>query len=164
MNGIRDAGIKDAVSLARIYNHYIQTSTATFEIDPIKPQDMNGRIEKITTENLPFLVYVDADNGCLGYAYASKWRAREAYRNSVEISIYLDPNQTGRGLGRQLYDVLFERLRQQEFHIAIGGITLPNPASIGLHEKFGVKKVAHFEEVGFKFGKWVDVGYWQVKL
>jgi len=161
---IRDAVKNDGANIASIYNHYIKTSTATFELDPINAEDMEGRIEKIIAHDLPFLVCMDEKHACFGYAYATLWRKREAYQNSVEISVYLDPNQRGKGLGSQLYAALFERLKRRNIHIAIGGITLPNPASIGLHEKFGMKKVAHFEEVGFKFGEWVDVGYWQGKL
>ncbi|PID45615.1 MAG: hypothetical protein CSB47_08185 [Proteobacteria bacterium] len=83
---------------------------------------------------------------------------------TVEVSIYLSHQITSRGLGTQLYNALFSSLREKSVHIVIGGITLPNAASIALHEKFGMEKVAHFKEVGYKFGKWLDVGYWQVKL
>jgi len=77
------------------------------------------------------------------------------------VSVYLAPEQTGKGAGSRLYTELFLRLSALGYHVVIGAITLPNPASIALHEKFGMEKVGHFKEVGFKFGKWVDVGYWQ---
>jgi phosphinothricin acetyltransferase len=100
----------------------------------------------------------------IGYAYAAKWNARSAYRHTVETSIYLSHLSVSRGWGTRLYQTLFDMLRNQSIHVVIGGITLPNPASIALHEKFGIKKVAHFMEVGYKFGQWLDVGYWQSEL
>ena len=100
----------------------------------------------------------------LGYAYASKWKGRCAYRFAVETTVYLDAPAHGRGLGRRLYERLLAALRESGMHVAIGGIALPNPASIALHEKLGFRKVGQFEEVGFKLGRWVDVGYWQVML
>ena len=95
-----------------------------------------------------------------GYAYAAPWRARAAYRHSVETSIYLAPGAGGRGLGARLYRALFAAL-PSHVHAAIGGVSLPNPASVALHERLGFRKVAHFREVGRKFGRWIDVGYWQ---
>lgn len=95
----------------------------------------------------------------IGYAYASKWKGRCAYRYSVEVSVYLHAEQSGQGMGTALYSALFKQLSELGYHVAIGGIALPNAASVALHEKFGMKKVAHFKEIGFKFGQWVDVGY-----
>lgn len=89
---------------------------------------------------------------------------RQAYRFSVETSVYLDRQQTGQGAGRMLYEALLAELRQRELHLAIAGIAQPNEASVRLHERLGFKKVAHFGEVGRKFGNWVDVGYWQLQL
>jgi phosphinothricin acetyltransferase len=99
----------------------------------------------------------------LGYAYASKWRARPGYRHAVESSVYVDHGQRGRGLGLALYRALLARL-EGRFHAIIGGIALPNAASIALHERLGFRQVACFPEVGHKFGAWVDVGYWQLTL
>jgi phosphinothricin acetyltransferase len=99
-----------------------------------------------------------------GYAYATKWKERSAYRYSVEISVYVDRERQGQGWGTKLYQALFTQLQKLDIHLAIGGITLPNDASIALHEKFGMIKVAHFQEIGFKFEQWLDVGYWQLEL
>ena len=96
-----------------------------------------------------------------GYAYATKWKARSAYRFAVETTVYLADGLARQGLGSRLYEELFGLLKERQIHAAIGGIALPNDASVALHEKFGMRKVAHFEQVGFKFGKWVDVGYWE---
>jgi phosphinothricin acetyltransferase len=100
----------------------------------------------------------------VGYAYATKWRVRPAYRHSVESTIYLDQAFAGRGLGRVLYETLLDELRRRELHRVIAGIALPNEASVGLHEAIGFRKAAHFSEVGRKFGRWIDVGYWELKL
>ena len=158
---IRPVELSDASAIADIYNHYILESTATFEETPINGEDIKERILELNTQNLPWYVAEDSAKNLIGYAYACKWKGRCAYRYSVEVSVYLSPDHVGQGTGSRLYEVLFEKLDSLEYHVAIGGITLPNPASIKLHEKFGMEQVAHFKEVGFKFGDWIDVGYWQ---
>ena len=157
---IRVAGQADAVGIADIYNHYIANTAVTFEENAVAAADMGGRIRAAARLDLPWLV-ADEKGEITGYAYASKWNGRCAYRHSVEITVYLSPGRANQGLGSMLYEALFAQLRKQSVHVVIGGIALPNPASIALHEKFGIKKVAHFEQVGFKFGQWIDVGYWQ---
>ena len=161
---IRAVQDKDANDIVKIYNYYITETLATFEEQVISTADMLARIKKVHTNDLPWLVAEDSSGKVIGYAYATKWRERFAYRFSVEVTVYLSPNQQGKGLGSRLYTELFSKLKQRSIHSVIGGITLPNPASIALHEKFGMQQVAHFKEVGFKFEKWLDVGYWQGKL
>jgi phosphinothricin acetyltransferase len=100
----------------------------------------------------------------IGYAYATKWRARPAYKHAVETTIYLAKKYAGQGFGKLLYAKLISELRLAGFHTAIGGIALPNEASVRLHESLGFKKVAHYHEVGKKFNEWVDVGFWQIML
>jgi len=158
---IRSVELSDAQKIAEIYNHYIESSIATFETRPISKQEMAQRIKDTQANDLPYLVTVDGQNQVLGYAYASKWKGRCAYRFSVESTVYLAAESTGQGLGKALYDALFKVLKQMKYHAVIAGISLPNPASVAMHETFGMKKVAHFEQVGFKFDQWVDVGYWQ---
>lgn len=160
MNQIRPAGHADAGEIARIYNHHIRETIVTFEEQEISSQEVAARIEKVASESLPWLVAEDA-GVIVGYAYATKWHGRSAYRYSVESTIYLDHRHTGKGTGTRLYGELLAMLRAKPLHVVIGGIALPNPASIALHERLGFAKVAHFKEVGFKFGKWIDVGYWQ---
>jgi phosphinothricin acetyltransferase len=104
---------------------------------------------------------VAEDERVLGFAYAGRWRGRCAYRFSAEITVYMDERATGRGLGSRLLTELFERLRAAGMHSVLAGIALPNEASVALHEKMGMEKVAHFGQVGFKLGRWIDVGYWQ---
>jgi phosphinothricin acetyltransferase len=160
---IRDAAGDDAESVCRIYNHYIRETIVTFEEQPVSPATMAERIENVAAAALPWLV-AEREGVILGYAYASKWHTRAAYRHSTETTVYLASDAIAQGVGTKLYQVLLERLRSRGLHVAIGGIALPNAASIALHEKLGFRKVAHFSEVGFKFGKWIDVGYWQVLL
>lgn len=160
---IRPALAADADAIAHIYNHYIRNTTVTFEETPVSAQEMTIRIEEFDAASLPWLV-LELDGHVIGYTYASKWKGRCAYRFSVESTVYLDPAHTGRGLGTSLYAALFAAVRDKGMHVAIGGIALPNAASVALHEKLGLEKVAHFKEVGFKFERWIDVGYWQLKL
>ena len=160
---IRPAVPADAEALVLIYNHYIRNSAATFEEEELTTADMQARMEKVEELELPWLVAEDGGE-LIGYAYANQWRERSAYRYSVESTVYLAHNVTGGGWGTRLYSALFDELRALEVHAVIGGITLPNPASVALHQKMGMRKVAEFPEVGFKQGQWLDVGYWQINL
>ena len=160
---IRPAQDSDCEDLARVYNHYVANTVVTFEEEPVNAQEFASRLAEADDAELPWLV-ADVAGEIAGYAYASKWKGRCAYRFSVEVTVYLSPDHTGRGLGSALYTALFAALKEKSYHAVMGGIALPNPASIALHERFGMKKAAHFEEVGYKFGRWVDVGYWQGKL
>ena len=160
---IRPATSADAERICTIYNHYIATTTISFEEEPVEPAQMAQRIADVASANLPWLVMEEGEK-LIGYAYATKWRVRAAYRFAVESSVYLDPDHAGKGAGTLLYQALLAELRRRELHLVIGGIAQPNEASVRLHERLGFQKVAHFSEVGLKFGRWVDVGYWQLKL
>ena len=160
---IRPVRADDCESIARIYNHYVLNTLITFEEQAVSGAQIEERTREVAAAGLPWLVAEQAGQ-VLGYAYASRWKARSAYRFSVEITVYLDPDFVGQGQGSQLYERLFSLLRENGAHAVIGGVALPNPASVALHEKFGMQQVAHFREVGFKLGRWVDVGYWQVTL
>ena len=157
---IRAAVRSDAAALAEIYNHYVNHTIVTFEEDPVSTDEFTHRISEVWTESFPWLVAEDAGQ-VVGYAYASKWKSRCAYRYSAEVTVYLAHNHMGRGIGTALYAQLFPLLQAKGIHAVIGGVSLPNEASVALHEKFGMKKVAHFLEVGFKLDRWIDVGYWQ---
>jgi L-amino acid N-acyltransferase YncA len=160
---IRQAVPTDAEAIARIYNHYIGDTVITFEEEPVSCSEMAERIAEVSSASLPWLV-AEQDGTVLGYAAASKWKGRSAYRFSAETTIYLAPNCLGRGIGTCLYQLLLKQLKDLGLHVAIGGIALPNAASLALHEKLGFRKVAQFVEVGFKFRRWIDVGYWQLTL
>ncbi|HEY2847227.1 MAG TPA: GNAT family N-acetyltransferase [Pyrinomonadaceae bacterium] len=160
---IRDAEIHDAQAIAGIYNHYVVHSHATFEVDPIDVEEMKRRIDNSLSRGLPFLV-AEIDIKITGYAYAQPYKQRAAYQHSVEISVYVDPDAIENGIGTALYEILFARLNASGVHAVIAGISLPNDASVRLHEGFGLTKVAHFLEVGRKFDRWIDVGYWELVL
>ena len=160
---VRAATDADAPRIADIYNHYVTETTITFEEVAVAADEILIRMRAVADANLPWLV-AEVDGEVVGYAYAAPWRVRSAYRFSVETTVYLTPSALGQGLGRALYTELLDRLRRRGIHAAIGGITIPNPPSILLHERMGFAKVAQFPQVGFKFGRWLDVGYWQILL
>jgi len=157
---IRNATYKDAAAIAEIYNYYVLNTVVTFEEAPVSPDEMQRRITDVQIR-FPWLVF--EENGLIiGYAYAGPWKPRSAYRNSVESSVYLQPTHIGKGIGRILYSKLINELRDLNIHAVIGGIAQPNETSIKLHENFGFKKIGLFSEVGWKLGRWVDVGYWEL--
>ncbi|WP_444922577.1 arsinothricin resistance N-acetyltransferase ArsN1 family B [Microbulbifer sp. CnH-101-G] len=160
---IRTVNNSDAQVIAAIYNHYVINTPITFEEQAISSVDMVRRIESVHHSSLPWLVK-EQNGEVVGYAYATPWKERSAYRFSVETSVYITNDMKSKGMGTALYLALFAELKKKNIRTAIGGITLPNSASVALHEKLGMKKVAHFEKVGFKFGQWRDVGYWQAQL
>jgi L-amino acid N-acyltransferase YncA len=156
---IREPRTGDEAAICRIYNHYVARTSVTFSTEPIAESNMAAEIAAVS-DKFPWVVW--EEEGCvLGYAAASEWKSRCAYRFSVETTIYLDPEAGGRGIGTKLYQELLERVHAAGHHSALGGIALPNPASVALHEKLGFVKVGHLKEVGWKFDQWVDVGYWQ---
>lgn len=157
---LRAASVADAAAIAAIYNHYVVHTVITFEEEPVTVADMEQRLRDVAAAGLPWFVWEEAGR-VVGYAYAGKWKTRSAYRYCVESSIYLHPDALGRGLGTKLYVALLDELRLRKIHSVIGGIALPNPASVGISEKLGFKKIGHFEQVGWKFNQWIDVGYWE---
>jgi phosphinothricin acetyltransferase len=160
---IRPAVAADAGTIAAIYNHYITETIVTFEEEPVSATEIEGRVAEVQAASFPWLV-AEETGRVVGYAYASSWKTRCAYRFSLESTVYLAPAQTRRGLGSRLYGTLLPELRGLGIHAVVAGIALPNAASVALHERFGFRKVAHFPEVGFKFDRWIDVGYWQLTV
>lgn len=158
---IRVAKPDDVAAIATIYNYYIANDIATFEEEPVDVDIMAGRMADVAGKSLPWLVAEDGGI-VLGYSYASPWKPRSAYRFSVESTVYVDAAAKSRGIGTDLYSALIAELRAHNIHAVMGGVSLPNEASAKLHEKLGFKKAAQFEQVGFKFGQWIDVGYWQL--
>jgi len=156
---IRRCEDHDVAQVCDIYNHYIKNTIITFEEVPLSVAEMQARIEAYT-KLYPWFVCCEGSS-VVGYAYASKWKERAAYRNTAESTVYVRESLEGKGYGKALYAALLESLEQLNCHVVLGCIALPNEASVGLHEHFGFKNVAHFSEVGLKFGRWVDVGYWQ---
>lgn len=160
---IREATPDDAAAICAIYNPYIEYTTISFEEKPVAVSEMAERIANTQAQGLPWLV-AEAGGDMLGYAYATRWRVRPAYRHAVESSIYMRQATVGQGVGKLLYRELIRRLAVLGLHTVIGGVAQPNPASDGLHRALGFKQVAQFEQVGRKFGRWLDVAYWQLPL
>jgi len=158
---IRPVTTDDAAQICGIYNHYVLETAITFEEEAVSVEEMQRRIAE--TSRLPWLVW-EEDGQVLGYCYAKPWRPRSAYRYSVETTVYVRANAFGRGIGSGLYRQLIAALRAQGLHAVIGGIVLPNEPSVALHVKLGFRKTAYFREVGWKFGQWCDVEYWQLIL
>lgn len=159
---IRPVIINDAKEIADIYNYYVSNTVITFEEELVSAHEMMNRIKKVT-KKFPWVVY-EEDGQVLGFAFAEEWKSRTAYKYSVESSVYLKNDAASRGIGTNLYLALIQKLSLTDIHAVIGGISLPNDASIALHEKLGYRKVAHFKEIGYKFNEWIDVGYWQLLL
>lgn len=149
----------DALACAAIYAPHVTDGVASFELEAPGPDELGRRIAAAH-----LWLVAEAAGEVAGYAYASRHRERAAYRLTVETSVYVGAAFQGRGLGRALYDDLLARLRERGFHVALAGITLPNPASVSLHEAVGFRSVGVFPAVGFKFGEWHDVGWWQLTL
>ena len=157
---IRNANQGDAKAICDIYNYYILNSISTFELEPVSIEDMTARINRVVIK-YPWIVY-EEDSVILGYAYADHWKTRKAYKNTVESTVYLKDGHSGRGIGSTLYGFLINELKKMDIHAVIGGISLPNDASVALHEKLGFINIGRFKEVGYKFDKWIDVGYWEL--
>lgn len=152
----------DVAACLAIYAPYVESGATSFEEDPPEEVGFAERIAAITA-TYPWLV-AECDGEVVGFSYACPHRARPAYRWAVEVSVYVAPDEQRRGRGRALYLGLFERLRKQRFHVACAGITLPNDASVTLHESLGFSAVGVYRRIGWKDGSWRDVGWWQLEL
>jgi phosphinothricin acetyltransferase len=160
---IRDADPEqDAPACTAIYAPHVDASPTSFEERPPGAEEMAARIERVSATH-PWLVAEDGGE-VLGYAYACRHRERPAYRWAADVSVYVAAGQRGQGNGRSLYEALFQRLRQQRFQVACAGITLPNEASVALHERLGFAAVGVSRRIGWKAGAWRDVGWWQLEL
>lgn len=159
---IRSATARDAPAIQAIYAPIVRGTAISFEDVPPTAEEMAQRIT-IVSEAYPYLA-AERDGTVVGYAYGSVHRARPAYRHSVEVTVYVRESARGTGVGRALYRALLPALAEGGFHMAFAGIALPNPGSIALHEAVGFEQIGVFREIGFKFGRWHDVGWWQRAL
>jgi L-amino acid N-acyltransferase YncA len=159
---IRLAAESDAAAMLAIYAPVVRETAISFELTPPDEIEFRSRIAAVM-RLAPWLVLEDGHALC-GYAYASVFRPRPAYRFTMETTVYVDAAHRGRGVGRALYSALLDGLRLQGFRRVVGGITLPNPASVALHESAGFRHVGVFAKCGFKFGSWHDVGFWDLEL
>lgn len=162
MDTIRLANLNDAAAVLSIYAPIVRDTATSFELDPPGTDEMRHRLEE-TLKRYPWLVY-ENEHGVLGYAYAGSFRARPAYQWTVEVSVYIREDSRGAGIGKALYEALFDCLRRQGYCNAVAGIVLPNPASLRLHERLGFRKVGVFHRMGYKFGAWHDVAWWELPL
>lgn len=159
---IRVATKADATGILEIYAPVVRDTVISFEAEPPSLEEMEGRIER-TLAQYPWLVCVEGER-VLGYVYGSQFRARVAYQWSVEVTVYIHHEARGQGVGKRLYAALFEILRRQGYVSMYAGVTLPNPASVGIHESMGFEPIGAFPLAGFKFGAWHDVGFWRKSL
>ena len=157
---IRSVKESDAAAIRDIYNYYVENTVITFEEDPLSIAEIEERIRKISVK-YPYLVLED-EGETKGFAYANTWKERAAYRNSAEISVYLKNGCQGKGLGKTLLGNLLAEVRKTGLHALVAGITLPNERSTGMCESLGFKKIGQFNEIGYKNGRWLDVGYWEL--
>jgi L-amino acid N-acyltransferase YncA len=159
---VRDASAADAEACAAIYAPYVTDSAITFEIDPPDAAEMALRISQAQSTHA-WLVVEDGDR-VFGYAYAGPMKPRAAYRWSCEVSVYLDPTRHRTGAGRALYEALFTRLTARGYRTAVAGMTLPNPASEGLHKSLGFEPIGTYRNIGWKLNNWHDVAWVQRPL
>jgi L-amino acid N-acyltransferase YncA len=153
---------RDGAACAAIYAPYVVGCAVSFEEDPPGAASFADRIE-LTMRTHPWLVLEDADR-VVGFAYASQHRPRAAYRWAADVGIYVDPAHQGKGAGRRLYEALLDLMRRQGLRVACAGITLPNDASVGLHEALGFERVGVYRDIGYKAGAWHDVVWMQLAL
>ena len=154
---VRAAQAADLPQLTEIYNHYVSQTPITFDIEPFSVEARRGWFEQFGVAGRYRLVVATEAGRVVGYAGSMRFRAKPAYLRSVETSVYLRPDAQGRGLGSRLYDALFQALGGEPVHRAYAGVTLPNPASIALHRRFGFTELGTYREVGHKFDRYWDV-------
>jgi phosphinothricin acetyltransferase len=160
----RFAEERDLQSLTRIYNHYVTQTAITFDVEPVTPKQRQRWLEGFSAAGRHRCLVAELDGEVCGYACSGHFRAKAAYDTTVEVSVYLDPEATGQGLGGLLYRELFASLRETDLHRAIGIITLPNAASIALHRRFGFESIGVLHEVGRKFDRYWDVEWFEKDL
>jgi L-amino acid N-acyltransferase YncA len=163
---LRDARPDDASAIAAIYDHYVRTTCFTFEEVSPTPEEIVARMRKVRDVGLPYYVAQGQHNSVVGYAYASLFHARSAYRYSVENSVYVAVDRIRQGMGLALMQRLIARCTALGFRqmIALIGAEKDNPASIGLHLRLGFRSVGTLSAVGWKFGRWLDVVEMQLTL
>lgn len=160
---IRDYVAADSAGIAEIYNHHVVNTTVSFETVPVSAAEMASRLRDISA-TYPCLVCVDSDGRVVGYAYAHRWKEKEAYSATAETTVYVGEGHGGHGVGRMLMTALIERSREAGLHALIACITADNDASCRFHEGLGFSRVSMFREVGCKFGRWLDVADYELLL
>lgn len=160
---MRPARQEDAASLLAIYAPVVEHTAISWELVPPSVEEFGQRISKTLTAGFPYWV-AEADGVVVGYAYAGPFRDRPAYRFTCESTVYIAESCRGQGLGRMLYEKLFESLRDKGFVAVIAGVALPNEASLGLHKSMGFREVGTYSDIGYKFDKWWSSTFLQLDL
>lgn len=160
---IREVALDDAKEICRIYNHYVENTAITFETAAVSESEMQQRIKGFLDDGFPYYIG-EIDGRIAGYCYLHNWNNRCAYSSTKEVTIYLDKDLQGKGIGTILYQHLFKEIYKDNIHALIAGICIPNEASVRLHEQFGFKQASHMKEIGWKFDQWRDVGHWQLVI
>ncbi len=161
---IRAAMIDDLAAIVAIYNHYVIHTPITFDLDPVTVDERRPWFAQFAEAGPHRLLVAVEDGVVLGYAGTHQFRTKKAYDTTVETTIYCAPSATGRGIGRRLYSALFDLVGNEDIHSMIAGITVPNDASVALHERFGFKLVGLMHAVGRKFGQYWDVAWYERML
>ena len=161
---VRRAETADLAAITTLYNHYVRETSVTFDLEPFTPTDRALWFAQFANTGRHQIFVAEREKRILGYACSHPFRAKAAYDRTVETSVYLDVTATGSGLGWRLYTRLFEALGGSDAHLAVAGMTLPNPASEALHRRLGFERVGVFRQVGHKFGRAWDVEWWQLRL
>ena len=159
---IRHGEREDVPAVTALYNHYVRSSVATFDLVAHDPEERARTwFAAYSTTGPHRLLVAEVDGTVVGYATSGRFRQKAAYDRTVETTVYLHPGHTGRGHGRRLYDALLAGLDEEGVHLCVAAIALPNPGSVALHERLGFRPVGVLSEVGHKLGRWVDVQWWQ---
>jgi phosphinothricin acetyltransferase len=158
---VRRAERRDLARITQIYNHYVETTSITFDVQPYSEQEREPWFAQFAASGRHQLFVAESAGRVIGYAGSLQFKPKQAYETSVETTIYLAPDACARGIGPRLYEALFTALRGEDVHRLLAGITLPNEASVRLHERLGWKLVGTYTEVGRKLGRYWDVGWWE---
>ena len=161
---VRAGGRDDLARINEIYNHYVRTSPVTFDLEPISVELRSAWLERYAPAGPHRLFVAEEEGAVLGYADSHQFREKRAYDTTVETTVYCAPEAIGRGIGRRLYAALFDALRDEDLRMALAGITLPNDASVALHERFGFTLSGVMHEVGRKFDRYWDVAWYEKRL
>ncbi len=168
---VRPAVAADLPALTDIYNHYVVNTTITFDLRPFEPAERRAWFDEHAPSGRHRLLVASRsdlsdgrDSSIWGYATTSRWRPKAAYDTTVEASVYCRTDAVGRGIGSQLYKALFESIASEDINRLVAGVSLPNPASVALHERFGFRQIGVFSGVGRKFGRYWDVAWFERPL
>jgi phosphinothricin acetyltransferase len=161
---VRPADARDLPEITELYNHYVVHTPITFDLEPVTLENRSEWFSHFAPAGPHRLLVAEEDGRVLGYACTHSFRPKQAYETSVESTVYLHHEATGRGLGTLLYRALFDAIAGEDLRIAVAGVTLPNDASLALHQRFGFTPIGVMHEIGRKFGRYWDVAWFEKRL